>query len=384
MTETILPSQLPDSIGVVERRYHTYASEEEPFILENHKTLSHLITCYEMYGKLNDARDNVILVCHGLTGSSHAAGRFKPDSKFAGYWEALIGPGKVFDTDRYCIIAPNALGGCRGTTGPSSINPDTKRPYGLSFPIITVRDMVHAQKLLIDSLGITHLKMVVGGSMGGMQALEWGVIYGDMVDAICPIASSARTSAQCIAFNECARRAITLDPKWNKGEYYDSEGPTGGLALARMIGTVTYLSDPIMQKMFGRKSELQESPLEHEMHARFDVERYLHEEGDKLVHRFDANSYLYITRAMDLHDISRGMGTMDAACRKLAMKTLLIGIRSDILFYPHHIRALHERVCQNGGDAEYWELDSDYGHDAFLVEQEKMIPPLSAFMERIS
>src|SRR5262249_47313490 len=227
-------------------------------------------------------------------------------------------------------------------------------PYGLSFPIITVRDMVRAQKPLMDHLGVRRIRLVTGGSMGGMQALEWAVTYPDMVDGICPIASCPRSSAQAIAFNECMRRAIMLDPKWNKGEYYGSEPPSGGLALARMIGTITYLSDPIMQEMFGRKEAMEESPMEREMHARFDVERYLHEEGERLVKRFDANSYLYVARAIDLHDISRGHGSLNEAYRRIKAKVLLIGIRSDILFYTHHIIEMHEHLLSAGVDSTYW------------------------------
>jgi homoserine O-acetyltransferase len=383
MTETNEYEPESGSVGLVERRYITFGSPEDPFILENWQTLPEVVTCYEMYGELSPQADNVILITHGLTGSSHAAGRYQPDSKYAGYWDALIGPGKVFDTSKYCVIAPNALGGCRGTTGPASENPLTGQPYGLSFPIITVRDMVRAQKRFLEELGINRLKMVAGGSMGGMQALEWGVTYPDLVDAICCVATSARTSAQCIAFDECMRRAIMLDPAWNKGEYYDGPPPAGGLALARMIGTITYLSDPIMQQMFGRKPAMQENALEHELHARFDVERYLHEEGDKLVRRFDANSYLYVTRAIDLHDISRGYGSVEIAYRRIKAKIQLIGIRSDILFYPQHIRKMNEELREIGAHSDYWEMDSDYGHDAFLVEQEKMISPLLAFMRSI-
>jgi len=371
------------SVGIVEQRFFTFGSPTDPVVLENRQTLPEVTTCYEMYGELNASRDNAVLVVHGLTGSSHAAGRYRPDSPFAGYWEPLIGPGKPLDTDRWCVIAPNALGGCRGSTGPASINPLTGEPYGLSFPIVTVRDMVRVQRCLMAHLGVRRVALVIGGSMGGMQALEWAVTYPELVDAICPIASSARTSAQAIAFNECMRRAIMLDPRWRKGEYYGSEGPRDGLALARMIGTITYLSDPIMQRMFGRKPAAEETSLEHELHARFDVERYLHEEGEKLVRRFDANSYLYVTRAIDLHDISRGFGSLDAAYRRIRARVLHVAIRSDILFYPHHIREMHEAMLRLGIDSTYWEMDSDYGHDAFLVEQEKMIPILEAFMERL-
>jgi homoserine O-acetyltransferase len=370
--------------GLTEFRYHTFASPDSPFVLENRQSLSQVTTCYEMYGQLNATGDNVILITHGLTGSSHAAGFTRPDSTRGGYWESLIGPGKVWDTDHWCVIAPNALGGCRGTTGPASLNPATGQPYALSFPIVTIRDMVRVQKHLLDSLGVKRIALVVGGSMGGMQALEWAVTYPEFVEAICPIASTTRTSAQTIAFNECMRRAILLDPEWNKGEYYGGDSPSRGLALARMIGTITYLSDHVMQQMFGRKPEMEESALEHDLHARFDVERYLHEEGEKLVRRFDANSYLYVSRAIDLHDISRGYGSMGEALQRIRAKTLLIGIRSDILFLPQHIRTLNARLISLGLDSTYWEMDSDYGHDAFLVEQTKMKPTLREFMSRLS
>ncbi|MCC6729616.1 MAG: homoserine O-acetyltransferase [Chthonomonadales bacterium] len=371
------------SVGLVEKRLFTFGSAEDPFVLENRQALPGFTTAYEVYGELNATADNAILVEHGLTGSSHAAGRYKPDSPYAGYWEMLIGPGKVLDTTRYCVIAPNALGGCRGTTGPSSIDPRTGKPYGLTFPILTIRDMVRAQKPLLDHLGVRRLRMVLGGSMGGMQALEWAITYPEIVDSICPIASSPRTSAQAIAFNECMRRAIMLDPAWNRGAYYEGSPPNGGLALARMIGTITYLSDPIMQGRFGRMPAELESPREHDLHVRFDVERYLHEEGRLLVRRFDANSYLYVTRAIDLHDISRGFGSLEEAYRRIRAKVILIGIRSDILFYPEHIRAMHAQLSALGVDSTYWEMDSDYGHDAFLVEQAKMVEPLRGFLARL-
>ena len=366
--------------GLVEVRYFTFGSVEEPFVLDNRQLLLSVTTAYEVYGSLNAERDNVILVEHGLTGSSHAAGRYSWENSRAGYWDALIGPGRVFDTEKYCVVAPNALAGCRGATGPASNDPLTGKPYGLTFPIVTIRDMVRVQKRLIDHLGIRRLHLVVGGSMGGMQAFEWAVTYPEMVRAICPIASCSRTGAQSIAFNECMRRAIMLDPHWRKGEYYGSTMPAAGLALARMIGTITYLSDPIMEQMFGRKPGDQETSLEHSLHARFDVERYLHEEGEKLVKRFDPNSYLYVTRAIDLHDISRGYGSLDEAYRRIQAHVLLIGIRSDNLFDPKQIRQMDEHLRRAGVRSAYWEIDSDYGHDAFLVEQEKMSAPLQSLL----
>jgi homoserine O-acetyltransferase len=380
MAEAMLATDAGPSVGLVQRQYFTFASEDEPFVLENGQTLPEVVTCYETYGRLNEAGDNAVLITHGITGSSHAAGRYRPDSPYAGYWEELIGPGKAIDTDRYFVIAPNSLGGCRGTTGPSSVDPRTGRPYALRFPIITIRDMVRAQKPLLDHLGVKRLALVTGGSMGGMQALEWAVTYPESVAAVAAIATNARQSAQGIAFNECARRAIMLDPRWNKGDYYGFEPPNDGLALARMIGTITYLSDPIMEQMFGRKPFAQRNAREHDLHARFDVERYLHSEGALLVKRFDANTYLYVSRAIDLHDISRGYGSLENAYKRIQARLLLVGIRSDILFYPYVLREMHAHLVALGKDSTYWEMDSEYGHDAFLVEQQKLAEPLRAFL----
>ncbi len=366
--------------GLVEVQTYTFASALDPFVFENGQKLSSVTTAYEVYGKLNAARDNVILVEHGLTGSSHAAGRYSWENRRAGYWDRLIGPGRLFDTERYCVLAPNALGGCRGSTGPASGDPLTGQPFGMTFPLVTVRDMVRAQKRLIDHLGIQRIHLVVGGSMGGMQAFEWAVTYPDIVRAIAPIASSARTTAQAIAFNECMRRAIMLDPNWRRGEYYDGQPPVNGLALARMIGTITYLSDHVMEEMFGRKPDAEANALEHSLNMRFDVERYLHDEGEKLVKRFDANSYLYVSRAIDLHDISRGYRSLEDAYGRISARVLLIGIQSDILFYPTRVRRLNEHLQRAGVRSVYAEIESEYGHDAFLVEQEKLVPPLESFL----
>ncbi|MCX6362026.1 MAG: homoserine O-acetyltransferase [Armatimonadetes bacterium] len=383
MAESMLAVSDAGSVGLVDRQFFTFASPQEPFRLEGGGLLPEVTQCYETYGTLNASGTNAILIEHGITGSSHAAGRYRMDSPYAGYWELLIGPGKALDTDRYFVIAPNALGGCRGATGPQSINPRTNSPYADTFPTLTIRDMVRAQRPLIDALGVRRLHLVAGGSMGGMQALEWAVTYPEMVDACCPVASSARNSAQAIAFNECMRRAIRLDPNWQGGRYYGGEPPRDGLALARMIGTITYLSDPIMQRMFGRKSAREESAAEHDLHIRFDVERYLHEEGEKLIRRFDANTYVVVSRAIDLHDLSRGYSSLEAAYQRLQAVMLLIGISSDILFYPHHIVEMDEALRRLGVDSTYWEMDSDYGHDAFLVEQQKLEQPLRDLLTRL-
>jgi homoserine O-acetyltransferase len=292
----------------------------------------------------------------------------------------------VFDTERYFVVCMNSLGGCRGTTGPASLNPATGKPYGLTFPIVTIRDMVRVQeRVLRDVWGITELALVAGGSMGGMQALEWAVLYPDRVRALVPIATSGRVNARAIAFNEIARRAILLDPHFYKGNYYDTPegGPMQGLALARMVGTVTYLTDGIMEELFGRKPASQETALEHDLHARFDVERYLHDEGAALVKRFDANSYLYMTKAVDLHDISRGFPNMAAAAGRIKAKTLLVSISSDDLFPPRQMEEVCDLLEAAGRDVRYFCMESAYGHDAFLVEYRKMLSALREFVQSL-
>jgi homoserine O-acetyltransferase len=377
------PDGAVGSVGIVAKQVYRFGTTDDPFVLENKQALTRVEVAFETYGRLNARRDNAVLVLHGLTGSSHAAGKYAPDNRSVGYWDGLIGPGKVFDTDRFFVVASNALGGCRGTTGPMSPDPATGRPYGLRFPIITIRDMVRVQeRLLRERLGIESLALVTGGSMGGMQALEWAVMYPDRVRAALPIATCARLSARGIAFNEIARRAICLDPKWRSGDYYGdgNGGPNDGLALARMVGTITYLSDEVMQSLFGRKPEAQESALERDLHARFDVERYLHDEGEALVRRFDANSYLYLTKAIDLHDVSRGYPSLEAALARIACPLLLVAIRSDDLFPPYQTEEIVAILRRLGRNVDYFLLDSAYGHDAFLVEQFKMLPVLRRFV----
>ena len=374
------------SVGLVTKEFWAFGTPDEPFILDNRRTLAHVDVAYETYGTLNERRDNAILVCHGITGSSHAAGKYAPQNRSVGYWDGLIGPGKVFDTDRFFVVAPNALGGCRGTTGPSSPNPATGKPYGPTFPIVTIRDMVRVQeRLLREHLGITSLALVTGGSMGGMQALEWAVTYPDYVRAIIPIATSARYGARGIAFNEIARRAICLDPRWQNGSYYGSPhgGPDAGLALARMVGTLTYMTEEVLQDRFGRKPESETSALERDLFARFDVERFLHDEGDALVKRFDANSYLYMSKAVDLHDISRGYPSLEDALARIGAKSLLIAISTDELFPAYQSEEIVHALRRHGRDVEYLLLDSAYGHDAFLVEQDKMLPTLRGFVSEI-
>lgn len=375
------------SVGIVTKESWSFGSAAEPFVLENRQTLSEVEVAYETYGQLSARRDNAILVCHGITGSSHAAGKYAPQNRSVGYWDGLIGPGKVFDTDRFFVIAPNSLGGCRGTTGPSSIDPGTGRPYGLTFPIVTIRDMVRVQeRLLRERFDISSPLLVTGGSMGGMQALEWAVTYPERVRAILPIATGARYGARGIAFNEIARRAIMLDPRWRRGDYYDSPdgGPGEGLALARMVSTLTYVTDSVLRDRFGRKPESKESALERDLHARFDVERYLHEEGEELVRRFDANSYLYLTKAVDLHDVSRGYPSLEAALARITARTLLVAFTSDELFPTYQAEEIVDVLRRYDRAVDYLLVDSAYGHDAFLVEQAKMLPTLRAFVNGLT
>jgi len=383
MAEEMPAGRSEGSVGIVERRYFTFGSADEPFILESGERLEEVTTCYEMYGELNPAGDNVILIEHGLTGSSHAAGRFKPDSPYAGYWDQIIGSGRALDTDRYCIIAPNALGGCRGTTGPSSTNPRTGCPYGSSFPTVTIRDMVHAQVPLLRHLGVQRIKLAIGASMGGMQVYEWAVTFPDMVDAICPIGSSTRQSAIAIAYNHCMRRAIFADPGWHGGDYYGTEGPRAGLAVARMIGHITYLCEGLLERKFGRRAMHPFPEPEPPDYTRFEVEEYLDEEGRKLVHRFDANSYVCVSRAIDLHDVGRGYASLEEAYRRIRARCLLIGIGSDFLFPPADVFRTTEELRVAGVDAQYWEMESDYGHDAFLEEQTKLEEPLRRFLAEL-
>lgn len=380
MAEEMPAHDLEGSVGIVERRYNTFATPDDPFVLESGASLPEVTTCFEMYGELNAAGDNVILIEHGITGSSHAAGRFKPDSKYAGYWDALIGPGRAMDTDRFCVIAPNALGGCRGTTGPSSLDLRTGKPYGSRFPGITIRDMVRAQRPFLTDLGVRRIRMVIGASMGGMQAIEWAATYPEMVDGLCMIGSNARQTAQAVAFNHCMRRAIISDPNWRGGDYYDSEPPSVGLAIARMIGHITYLSEMRLEREFDLQALNPWPAPERDDYVRFAVEEYLEEEGRKLVHRFDANTYVWVSRAIDLHDLSRGRGSMREALSLIRARTLMIGIQSDWLFPPEQVRRLTDEMRAAGVDATYWEMESASGHDAFLDEQEKLAEPIGRFL----
>lgn len=352
------------------------------FRLESGKTLSNVRVEYEMYGKMNADKSNVILICHALTGDAHAAGFHKGDKK-AGWWNIVIGPNKAFDTEKYCIICSNILGGCKGTTGPSSLDPETGKPYGISFPVITIADMVNLQKELVDHLGIKQLYAVVGGSMGGMQVLQWTVSYPKMVKKAIAIATTASSTPQQIAFGAIGRKAITDDPKWNGGDYYSKEIPAQGLALARMIGHITYLSDASMQKKFGRVQQDQEGTGNSIYNSpNYQVESYLNHQGDTFTKRFDANSYLYITKAVDFFDLSKN-GSLIEGFSKITAKYLVISVSSDWLYPSYQSQEIVSALIANGVDAKYEEIRSQYGHDAFLLEEAQLSYLLKGFLSQI-
>ncbi len=321
---------------------------------------------YETYGELNRDRNNAILILHAFTGDAHAAGISHETGK-PGWWDNSIGPGKAFDTEKYFVVCANILGGCRGTTGPGSRNPATGCPYAMSFPSVTVADMVRLQKMLIDHLGIRRLLAVTGGSMGGMLALEWAVSYPETVAAAIPIAATARHSAMQIAFNETGRQAIMADPDWNEGDYYGRKPPGRGLAVARMVGHITYMSDDSMREKFGRKLREKDRPG-FDFSGEFEVESYLRYRGTQFVDRFDANSYLYITKAMDYFDLGAGYPTLAASLERAAARFLVISFTSDWLYPSYQSLEIVNALRSRNRDVAYCELPSNYGHDAFLVD----------------
>ena len=368
-----------NSVGIVETQYYTFAHPPNELELENGEKLGPITLAYETYGKLNKEKSNAILILHALSGDAHATG-FHEGDKNPGWWDNMIGPDKAFDTNKYFIICSNVIAGCKGSTGPSSINPKTNKQYGLDFPIVTIRDMVNAQKHLIYYLGIDKLLSVAGGSMGGMQVLEWMVSYPDLVRSAIPIATAARHSPQQIAFNEVGRQAVMSDINWNNGQYYGEELPAKGLAVARMVGHITYMSDKSMEEKFGRR--VKGDKQQFKFTPDFEVEGYLHNRGNNFVNRFDANSYLYITKAIDLFDISRDKELQDAF-RVVKAKVLVIAFKSDWL-YPAYQSQEIVRACKLAGiDTTYCKIDSTYGHDAFLLETEDETHLIKHFLEKV-
>ena len=362
------------SIGIVETQYCHLPDE---LLLEGGGKLSDVTIAYETYGILNRDKSNAIFLCHALTGTAHAAGWHEGDRK-PGWWDLMVGPGKAIDTEKYFVICSNVLGGCSGSTGPSSINPKTGEPYGLDFPGITIADMVNAQKGLIDHLGIRLLFAAIGGSMGGMQVLQWCVSYPEMVSKAIPIATTAVSSPQQIAFNEVGRLAIISDPKWNNGNYYSRSIPIPGLALARMIWHITYLSDDSMHHKFGRELKNRDK-YKFDFSQDFEVESYLHHQGRTFIERFDSNSYLYITKAVDYFDLTKD-GSLAEGFRNMKTKFLVVSVTSDWLYPSYQSKKTVTALNANNLDVSYREIESSYGHDAFLLESGQMNYIIHSFL----
>ncbi len=368
---------VPDSV-----KYFTFAQKKD-FRLESGEKFGPVTVAYETFGQLNENSDNAILIIHALTGSSHVTAVFDRDNKISGWWDLYVGPGKAIDTNKYFIICSNCLGGCYGTTGPSSINPGTRRPYALKFPIITVKDMVETQKRLVDHLGIKKLKSVIGGSIGGMQVLEWAVLYPNMMETSIVIASAYKTSPQVIAFGEVGRNAIMADINFNKGNYYGRKTPDRGLAIARMIAHITYLSKDSMESKFGRdikKVILETDELYGLFGPMFQVESYLRHQGKKFVSRFDANSYLYITKAMDMYDLTRSKKDITEVLSKINSRMMIISFGSDWHFRPSESREIVKAMMNIDKEVTYVNIDSPYGHDAFLLENSELESIISSFI----
>lgn len=390
----------PGAIGVVETRFLDLPA---PLPLDCGRELTGVRIAYETYGTQSPARDNALLVCHALSGDAHAAGYaarptgestrdgFGADDrdggrhKDLGWWDGMIGPGKAFDTDRYFVISTNLLGGCRGTTGPSSIDPTTGQPYGSDFPVITVADMVRAERAFLDALGVERLAAVAGGSLGGMQALEWAVRYPDQVDAIVVIASTHALHPQGVAWNAIARNAITADPDWQNGHYYDTgRAPTAGMGVARMVGHITYLSAASLEAKFGRRLQFADDIRYVLTEPEFQVESYLRHQAESFVRRFDANTYLYTSRALSYFDLARqyGDGDLVAAVRGVRARTLLISFSSDWLYPPAGAQELAAALRAAGAEVELQVIDAPYGHDCFLLEEARQTPLVQAFLAR--
>ncbi len=368
---------LPGDVGLVEPRDFI---STEPFTFESGQTLPGFTLRFETYGHLNPARNNVVLICHALSGDHHCAGIHTLNDRKPGWWDNLIGPGKAVDTNRFFVVCSNCLGGCQGSSGPSSINPATGKPFGITFPFVTIRDMVRAQKRLLDSFGVESLYAVVGGSMGGMQVLQWGIEYPSFVKRMLPMATTARESAQGIGFNEVGRQAIMQDPEWHGGDYAKNGGPKVGLAIARMMAHITYVSDASMDRKFGRKRKGPADSAAYTFDVQFEVESYLRYQGESFINRFDANSYLYITRAIDHFDLEAAYGSLEKAFAQVEAETLVVGFTSDWLFPPEQNRRIALALLRDGKRSSYAELATDLGHDSFLLESEELYGLVRGFL----
>ena len=396
------PTLAAGSVGTVETRYLDLPS---PVELDCGRELHPVRVAYETYGTLSPRRDNAIMVCHALSGDAHAAGSSKTATgestrdgfgaedrdgtagKGLGWWDGMIGPGKAFDTDRFFVISTNLLGGCRGTTGPASLNPATGRPYGSDFPVITVADMVRTERAFLDELGIERLAAVAGGSLGGMQAFEWATLFGDQVDSVVAIASTHALHPQGVAWNAIARDAIMRDPAWQRGHYYGTDAaPSAGMGVARMIGHITYLSAPALDDKFGRRLQFADDIRHTITDPEFEVESYLRHQADSFVKRFDANTYLYLSRALTYFDLARqyGDGSLASAVQDISARTLLIAFSSDWLYPPSASRELEGALRSSGKAVECHIIDAPYGHDCFLLEEARQTPIIRRFLDNNS
>ena len=352
---------------------------DQPLPMDAGVNLSPFTIAYQTYGTLNADKSNAVLICHALTGDQHVA-NVHPVTGKPGWWEIMVGPGKPIDTDRYFVICSNVLGGCMGTTGPASINPATGRPWGLDLPVVTIRDMVRAQAMLIDRLGIDQLFCVAGGSMGGMQVLQWAASYPERVFSAMPIAAAARHSSQNIAFHEVGRQAVMADPDWRGGRYFDHRvRPLKGLAVARMAAHITYLSDEALQRKFGRKLQNRAAPT-FSFDADFQIESYLRHQGSSFVERFDANSYLYVTRAMDYFDIAEDYGSLAKAFKGTRTRFCVVSFTSDWLFPTSESRAVVHALNAGGAAVSFVEVETDKGHDAFLLDEPDLLAATRGFL----
>ncbi len=364
-------------IGIVRTQYF---HSTRPLVLDSGSVLSELVLAYETYGVLNAARDNAILVLHALSGDAHAAGRHSPDQKHPGWWDEMIGPGKAFDTNHYFVICSNVIGGCKGSSGPLSLNPDTQSPWQADFPIVTIHDMVAAQIHLVDALGIEQLAAVAGGSMGGFQALAWMTYYPHRVRKAILLATSAAHTAHAIAWNAIGRHAIMSDPRWCNGFYHADSPPHDGLAIARMIGHITYLSDASLAQRFEKRYQIGSVPS-YTLADEFAVESYLTYQAKKFNMRFDANSYLYITKAMDYWNVAQPGQTLADALAGWQGQTLIISFDSDTLYPTSESLLIATALTENKTPVVFYELHSKAGHDAFLLESEAQTPLITAFLQ---
>ena len=343
--------------------------------------LPEVALAYETWGELDGTGENAVLIVHALTGDAHAAGEPSEAYRKGGWWNPMIGLGRAIDTESCFVVCSNVLGGCYGSTGPTSIDPETGRLYGMRFPVVTIRDMVRAQKRLLDFLGVRRLALVIGGSIGGQQALEWAVEFPDFVEKAVPIAATGALGPQGVGMSEIGRRAIMADPGWQNGDYYGTgRRPDAGLAIARMAGMMTYQSAAGQWERFGRRPASRPA-LHEEFGGRFEIESYLHYQGKDLVERFDANSYLYLSRAMDLYDVSAGYESEEEAYSRIEAEVLFVGISSDWLFPPNEVRQTAQRARRAGADADYAEIDSLSGHDAFLKDWDELRAAVGPFID---